>query len=570
MATNSFEKLKFHLKEMFHYNENDLDFGVFKLLKLKQKEIDRFIESDEEDSLRKTIEKTLSEITNDQMASQQFIVENFVNEKGGPDEQDLIKDVPSNYQRIVQFVNYKNPENKKEILEALETLKNSNSSRIESELEDKIYNYILNFFENYYNNGDFGYNSKIVSDYKIQYDSDYDGSDKLFHWKNKGNIYIKTAEGFNNVKFNIDNKVIEYRFESSSEGEEFTHNNNKSGQVKHYEFQRIEKIDDVYRVIFNLSKKSTPKDNIYKAILNEVFNYEEDCDVYLYKNDKKKSLIFNNLEGNYNKIQNGQLKGISKLYIKKDKYLSELVKHDKFKTLGSNNEKRKEALKDDQLMNLVYKLDENLNKFYVGNDSDYFIHQDLKGFLTKEKEKYIKNIIFSDLDHIFHANQDNTTVIIGKAFNNVVDQIIDFLDAIESFQKNLFKMKKKILSTNFLISLDKVPNEIYGEILKEESIIKEFKQEYNTPIKNISDLESNNQLVLDTKLIENENLRRKVISSINKIDENTNALLINSENFQGLNVLKDKFYQQIKCIYIVIHSLLKRCPLSIHRMILIG
>ena len=32
-----------------------------------------------------------------------------------------------------------------------------------------------------------------------------------------------------------------------------------------------------------------------------------------------------------------------------------------------------------------------------GNDSDYFIHENLQEFLTQEKERYIKNHILSDL-----------------------------------------------------------------------------------------------------------------------------------------------------------------------------
>ncbi len=550
MSLSSFNKLKSHLREMFHYDDNDLDFGVFKLLKLKKKEIEEFIDGDSEKSLKQIVEEALSEVTQEQAITNKLILENFISEKGGPDEQGLLDNITSNYQQIVQFINYKNPDNKVEILEVLEKLSSQAGSKVESDLEDKIYNYILNFFENYYNNGDFGYNSKSVSEYKVHYDSDYNGSDKLFHWKNKGNIYIKTAEGFNNLKFNIDDKIIEFRLESKGEESELAHNNNKTDKAKHYQFEKIMKVDGVYRIIFSISKKSTPKDVIYKSILTDIFNKDEDVDLYLYKNDKKQSLIFNNLEGQYNEIQNGQVKGLSKLQISKDKYLSELIKHEKFKPLGSNNDKRKEALEDDSLVKLIYKLDLNLNKFYVGNDSDYFVHHDLKGFLTKEKEKYIKNIIFSDLSHIFDVNQDNTTIIIAKAFNNVVEEIIDFLNAIETFQKNIFTMKKKVLSTNYVISLDKIPSDLYEDILKEKLVVEEFRTVHNKSIQSISDIEANSNLTIDTNLIQNDKLKRKVISSIHNIDENTNALLIKSENYQGLNLLRNKYYQQVKCIYI--------------------
>lgn len=550
MSKTSFEKLKEHLKEMFHYNENDLDFGVFKLIKLKRKEIATFLEGNNKYSLKYIVDETLEEIKDQKYISEKLIIKNFIEEKGGTDEQLLLNNISKNYSEIKQFIQYKDPDNELGILTSLEYIKQNIHSNIKNDLEDKIYNYILNFFLNYYNNGDFGYNSKAVSEYKVDFESGYDGSDKLFYWKNKGNIYIKSAEGFSNLKFKILDKKIEFRLNNTDSEVNISHNNNKDSQVKHYEYTGVDRVSDTYTVNFNLSKTSTSKDIIFKEILTEIFRETTDLNPYLYKNDKKKSLIFNNLSGSYDKIQNGQMQGVTKLYISQDKYLTELVKHDEFKELGSNNNNRKEKLKDDELANIIFNLDKNLNKFYVGNDADYFLHEDLGGFLTSEKEKYIKNIIFSDLDQIFEANLDNTTLIIARAFNKVTDNIIEFLAAIENFQKNIFQMRKKVLSTNYLITLDKIPSQHYSDILKESKLLQEFKDLHKVKVNSIADLEINNHLAIDTKNIENMDLKYQIISTFNDLEQDTDALLINSENYQGLNLMRNKYYQKVKCIYI--------------------
>lgn len=41
---NSIYQLKFFLEEMFQFNANDLDFGIYRIYNLKRKEIENFID----------------------------------------------------------------------------------------------------------------------------------------------------------------------------------------------------------------------------------------------------------------------------------------------------------------------------------------------------------------------------------------------------------------------------------------------------------------------------------------------------------------------------------------------
>lgn len=61
---NSIDQLKYFIKEMFQFNANDLDFGIYKIYNLKRKEIENFIDGNDEKCLVPMINKTLDEVKN--------------------------------------------------------------------------------------------------------------------------------------------------------------------------------------------------------------------------------------------------------------------------------------------------------------------------------------------------------------------------------------------------------------------------------------------------------------------------------------------------------------------------
>ncbi len=62
-------------------------------------------------------------------------------------------------------------------------------------------------------------------------------------------------------------------------------------------------------------------------------------------------------------------------------------------------------------------------------------------------------------------------------------------------------------------------------------------------------LKANRFLVLDTRHFD-EGFKDRLIGSVGDLDEWTGGLLIESENFQALNLLQERYREQIKCIYI--------------------
>ena len=552
--SKSIDNLKFFLKEMFQFNENDLDFGIYKIYNLKRKYIESFIDGDGGQDLIPTIELILKEVNLQNQKADSIELYNFLK---GLNQDGLLADPEGNYQQLELFLGTEQDETKK--IKLVETLnKLTKSEGITDDLKDKIYNHILGFFQMYYSNGDFGYNDRSRDLYKVPYEADYNGSDTMFHWKHKGSLYIKSATSFNAIKFELKGKKIEYRLETNteSENEGTSRNNNKDDQLKHYRFDRIEEIDGVHQVIFNFSNASTSKVDIYKAIYETVFG-ETDIDKYLTftntKKDKTEEVknIFVDLTKDFDKVQNGQIKGLSALRQKKKKVATSAKKNFDRGTKLYDEEGKK--FLDETLADL-YTFDQKLNSFYIGHDADYFIHENLHEFLTNEKQRYVKNFIFDDLESIYSGKLDNTTILIAKAFDKVSSRIIEFLSAIEDFQKHLFTKKKKVIESEYCITLDYINEDYYAEILENAEQLDEWKKLFSVDVKTIADLKDNPTMVLDSKFFRqaegNNPFKDKILAEIEDLEEKCNGLLVNTENFQGLDLIETKYRNKIRTIYI--------------------
>jgi adenine-specific DNA-methyltransferase len=60
--TTEFDQLCDFLKEMFQFEDHDLDFGIYRIIRLKRQFIENFIAGDGENSLRTTVTRALSSV----------------------------------------------------------------------------------------------------------------------------------------------------------------------------------------------------------------------------------------------------------------------------------------------------------------------------------------------------------------------------------------------------------------------------------------------------------------------------------------------------------------------------
>lgn len=204
-----------------------------------------------------------------------------------------------------------------------------------------------------------------------------------------------------------------------------------------------------------------------------------------------------------------------------------------------------------------------INQYTARNTMDYFIHKDLGAFLKRELDFYIKNEIMR-LDDIENAEfpkvEDYLTKI--KVLRKIAIKLIEFMAQLEDFQKKLWLKKKFVVETNYCLTLDRVPEALYPQIIENKDQIDEWIKLYaideiegdttcpaftNPPTMNF--LKVNDKLMLDTRFFDDVFIA-KLLSSIQNFDEHCDGLLIHSENFQALSLIQERYREQIKCVYI--------------------
>ena len=558
-TTDALNTLRDKLREMFHFAQNELDFGIFRILKLKRAEVNRFID----DELPDIVENALADVTGPLWESQFAKLKEYVQDEGGRRQREWLEDIPENRQNLIKFLR---EEEREELVAPLET----DPGTLEMKLATGIYNHIHNFFERYYRDGDFGYNDRSTALYQVDYpdEADYAGTDILFHWKCRDSYYVKTATGFNSVAFEVEDKRIEYRLEG--EPANGTAQNNNRDDFKHYRLARIEPpepnaAEPTWRVILHLAETSTPKAELYREMNARIFGEPNDVDIYLYAHSRKSGEqgkpLFKELQDNSTDVQSGQIRGIRALRMNLEEYAKKLVEHPDFRALGKNKTARQEVLQTRTTVRRFHAFDKNLNRFLVGMDSDYFIHKDLEKFLLTEQRRYIQNSILGALDTLLNLSPENPTFAVAKAFRSVTDEVIELLVAVETFQKSLFLMKKKVLTTDYLISLGKIAEAtkndtaqreaLISQILDNDAQLTEWRDTFNVDITEQLPLLEGlyPTLPLDTRHFD-EDFVDALLALFDNLEEETIGLLLNSENFQALELLMEKYRGKVKCVHI--------------------
>lgn len=374
-------------------------------------------------------------------------------------------------------------------------------------LEDEVFSHLTNFFKRYYDKGDFISLRRYSSDGK--YAIPYNGEEVKLHWANADQYYIKTAEYLRCYRFRL-----------------------QSGRF----------------VNFQLAEASTEKDN------NKALNGKE--------------RVFRLLEENFFEVTEEEL----------SLYFTFLPKEGDSKQETLLVEAAERILQSSDLSDWVQDLttlvptDKNPNRtilerhlrdYTARNTFDYFIHKDLGSFLRREMDFFLKNEVLH-LDDLNTDDEQDARQYLSKVkvMKNIGHKIIAFLEQLENFQKKLWLKKKFVVETNYCFTLDRVPDDLYSDIINNQAQIDEWKSLYvidelerNTinsgytePL-SVEFLKENPFLIIDTKFF-NAEFKLKLLSRIDDLDESLDGLLINSDNFQALNLLTEKYTDHFKTIYI--------------------
>ena len=387
-----------------------------------------------------------------------------------------------------------------------------------SALESDVYSALYNFFNRYYDEGDF------ISKRRYKegvYAIPYEGEEVKLYWANQDQYYVKTSENFKDYTFKADDYLIHFRIVDATTEQ----NNNKESDDSKRVFMLFTEDEENFPGIKTFEHNAEASEIIIRF-------------VYDIPEDKKRKYA----EENYNAVHDFIYKNNSTIPV--------------WQTLLAPvpTGKGKET---------TTLLEKHMKAYVAKNTFDYFIHKDLKGFLTRELDFYIKSEIMH-LDDLDTTNEQRVETYLAKvrAVKRVGHIIIDFLAQIENFQKKLWLKKKFVIETNWCITLDRIDERFYPEIIANKAQIQEWIDMYavdeikgdmltvgftNPPTAEF--LKQNDKLIVDTKHFSSD-FKERLIASIDNLDEQTGGLMINGDNYHALSTLDRKYNSIIDTIYI--------------------
>lgn len=379
-----------------------------------------------------------------------------------------------------------------------------------SALETDVYSALYSFFNRYYEDGDF------ISKRRYKegvYAIPYEGEEVKLYWANQDQYYIKTSENFKDYTFVFDGITVHFRLVDATTEQ----NNNKESKDSKRTFMLFTEDEENYPGIQTFEYDAEAREIVIRF-------------VYDIPEDKKRKYA----EDNYDAIQ----KWILSL---RDAELIALLA-----PIPTGKGKETTTL-----------LEKHLKGYVAKNTFDYFIHKDLRGFLTRELDFFIKSEVMhlEDLDTGSEARVETYLAKI-KAIKRVGKIIIDFLAQIEDFQKKLWLKKKFVVETNWCVTLDKIDESFWPEIIANNAQIDEWIAMYaideaegwsNPPT--VEFLRHNQNLIIDTKHFTNA-FKYALLESIPDLDEQTSGVMLNSDNYQALKLLLTRYEKGLQSIYI--------------------
>ena len=377
-------------------------------------------------------------------------------------------------------------------------------------LETDVYSALYSFFNRYYEDGDF------ISKRRYKegvYAIPYEGEEVKLYWANQDQYYIKTSENFKDYTFVFDGITVHFRLVDATTEQ----NNNKERKDSKRTF-----------MLFTEDEENHPG--------IKTFEYDPDAAeivirfVYDIPEDKKKKYV----EENYAAITAWLL----------SQHRAEL--NPLLAPIPTGKGRETTTL-----------LEKHLKGYVAKNTFDYFIHKDLHGFLMRELDFFIK----SEVMHLEDLDTDNearveTYLAKVKAIKRVGKIIIDFLAQIEDFQKKLWLKKKFVVETNWCITLDKIDESFWQEIIQNKAQIDEWIAMYaideaegwtNPPT--VDFLHENQNLIIDTMHFSNT-FKYALLESIPDLDEQTDGILVKGDNYHALSFFEHKYSNMISVMYL--------------------
>ncbi|MFM2615830.1 site-specific DNA-methyltransferase [Vibrio alginolyticus] len=495
---SKYNELVKKLKEIFQIDRPELDFGIYRILNARADEINDYLDN----KLKAKIQSALADAGDANKADLeqqlQAAIKAATDAGFEPDQSPKVQDLKGQ-------------------------LKSAASGA--SEHENAVFSHLLTFFSRYYDSGDFISKRRYKGD---TYAIPYAGEEVMLHWANKDQYYIKSGENFANYSFKLDDgRKVNFKLLAADTAKDNRKDNDADRRFVLIEPHIRTKLDEDGEE-FEQAYQPVEVIKTTDLVDGESVETEELVIHFEYKAMKKGTKQEALVQTAASSILSDQL-------VQQD--WADLTK----RAPTEKNPNRTE-------------LERHLVTYTQRNTADYFIHKDLGGFLTYELDFYIKNEVMH-LDNVQNAevfaNIEKQLRMI-QCLRSVAQELITFLTQIENFQKKLWTKKKFVTKSHYVISLDRISFEHYDDIAGVDKQWEQWKKlNFIESLENKSSeyLKAKGGLLVDTSLLP-ECLAEKIINEIDYLDEETSGLLIHSDNYQALNLLRNKYNSKVKAMYI--------------------
>jgi adenine-specific DNA-methyltransferase len=485
------------LRELFQFDCADLDFGIYRIMNYKREVIERFLTRD----LHKDIADELARgaLAEQSQAAQELAqIAQQIRETLGPDALDAEGHLAETFHNTLLGKRY------------LEWQAKAAGARSHQALEATIYNHLYAFFSRYYQDGDFI--SKRRYSKRERYAIPYNGEEVTLYWANHDQYYIKTAEYFTDYTFVSHGVTVHFKLQAAD-----VEQDNVKGEKRFFLpcLDQISWDEAAGQLVIPFEYRPL---SVQEAIT--------------YGRSKQQEAIIAQTVAEIPKRLGKNARALAALAAER-------------RTDGQGNP--------------VSYLEHHLRQYTRRNTSDFFIHKDLQGFLSRELDFYLKNELLN-LEEMEAAGEGLAEgwFQMLRLIKAVGNRIIAFLAQIENFQKMLWEKRKFVTETFYCITVGNIAEGFYREIAACDAQwdewqalfhIDEATSSQGKKDRRIAFLKAHPTLMVDTRHFPPDFVDR-LLASFDDLDEMTDGLLVHSENWQALNLLAEKYRGQVKCIYI--------------------
>lgn len=491
------------LHELFEFDCADLDFGIYRIMNHKRAAIERFITEDLPRAIAEELDRGALAAQSQAAQELQGARQKVLDALG-----DDVLDVDGNLAEP-----YRNTKAGREYLAAQERAR---SARGREALEADVYNHLFTFFSRYWQDGDFI--SKRRYSRKERYAIPYNGEEVYLYWANHDQYYIKTGEYFTDYSWKAPNGVgVHFKLKAAD-----VEQNNVKGEKRFF-------VPGLHEIAWDARAHTLTIPFEFRPLA------EQEKIAYGQRNQQE-AIVTRALEEIPRHLPKGAPQAHAALAAEKqraDGTATTLLEH-------------------------------HLRQYTRRNTSDFFIHKDLKGLLSRELDFYLKNEVLN-LEELEAAGEDLAEgwFQLLRLVKGIGLRIIEFLAQIEEFQKMLWEKKKLVTETFYVITVGNIPETFYAEIAANVAQWDEWAQmlrldalprdllsgDWETAEGRLAFLKAHPSLPLDTRRFPPDFVDR-LLASYDNLDEMTDGLLVHSENWQALNLLQEKYRERVKCVYI--------------------